>query len=60
MSNKMATPSGLIVKCPHCGGDNEIRPYDLQDNGFPCQFAHCEKDFSTCGDDDFFRFIEKG
>ena len=55
---KMAKPSGLMVKCPHCGGDNEIQVSDLCENDFMCQYAHCEKPFATCGDDDFHRFIE--
>jgi hypothetical protein len=54
---KMAKPSGLIVKCPHCGGDNEVLVTDLQENDFPCQYSHCEKQFATCGNDDFMRYL---
>ncbi len=54
---KMAKPSGLIVKCPHCGGDNEIRESDLQENDFMCQYSNCYKLFATCGNDDFFDYL---
>lgn len=46
---KMAKPAGLIVSCPHCGGENTIYASDL-----------CEKEFATCGEDDFHRYIEDG
>lgn len=54
---KMAKPSGLIVSCPHCNGNNEIHASDLQENDFRCQYSHCEKTFSTCGNDDFMRYL---
>ncbi len=57
---KMAKPSGLIVKCPHCDGDNEIQVHDLCDNDFMCQHSQCEELFATCGDDDFYRYIKEG
>ena len=56
---KMAKPVGLMVKCPHCGGYNEIESDDLQQNGIPCQYANCGKEFATCGDDDFIRYIKQ-
>lgn len=54
---KMATPSGLIVRCPHCGGGNDIEESDLMDNDFNCQYSHCEKSFATCGKEDFFTYL---
>ena len=55
---KMAKPVGLIVECPYCKMDNEIQSNDLMVNDFECQHADCLKLFSTCGDDDFYRYIE--
>lgn len=54
---KMAKPIGLIVKCPHCGGSNEIEESDLQENDWICQYSNCDKTFATCGTDDFFRYL---
>jgi len=53
----MATPNGLVVKCPHCKGDNEIQESDLMENDFPCQHSLCEKSFATCATEDFFKYL---
>ena len=55
--SKMAKPSGLIVSCPHCSGDNEITNTDLKENDFYCQYSHCEKSFATCGEEDFYKYL---
>lgn len=57
---KMAKPAGLIVSCPHCGGENTIYASNLCENEFVCSWTHCEKEFATCGEDDFHRYIEDG
>jgi len=54
---KMAKPSGLIVKCPHCKGDNEIQESDLCQNDFQCQYSQCGKPFATCSADEFFSYL---
>ena len=46
-----------MVKCPHCGKDNEITATDLQENDVMCQWSNCAEMFSTCGSDDFMRYL---
>ena len=54
---KIAKPSGLLIKCPHCGGDNEIEESNLMENDFPCQYSQCDKMFATCAPEDFYKYL---
>lgn len=54
---KIAKPSGLVVKCPYCKGDNEIQESDLQENDFMCQHSQCDELFATPATDDFFDYL---
>ena len=53
---KIATPSGLIVRCPHCKDDNEITVAELHKGSCVC--PHCIETFAPCKTEDFIKYIE--
>ena len=60
MNNKIAKPAGVVIKCPYCGGKEEIAVDCLDEKEMQCPYIKCQKFYDVCSNSDFAKYLNGG